>query len=55
MAHFVKLIGSLQLDGSKLVPLNFSFDYTAKLFQRFRRDSTLQLRYREDVNHVRKF
>lgn len=44
MAHFVKLIGSLQLDGSELVPLNFSFDYTAKLFYRSF-CSTLQLRY----------
>lgn len=32
MAHFVKLIGSLQLDGSRLVALNFSFDYTAEVF-----------------------
>lgn len=30
MAHFVKLIGSLQHDGTRLVPLNFSFDYTTK-------------------------
>lgn len=30
MAHFVKLIGSLQLDGTGLVPLNFSLDYATK-------------------------
>lgn len=31
MAHFVKLIGSLERHGSKLVPLNFSSDYTKEL------------------------
>lgn len=31
MAHFVKLIGSLERHGSELVPLNFSSDYTKEL------------------------
>lgn len=31
MAHFVKLIGSLERRGSELVPLNFSSDYTKEL------------------------
>lgn len=31
MAHFVKLIGSLERYGSELVPLNFSSDYTKEL------------------------
>lgn len=35
MAHFVKLIGSLELDGTGLVPLNFSFDYTTKTLSLF--------------------
>jgi len=33
MAHFVKLIGSLERHGSELVPLNFSSDYTKETYR----------------------